>query len=279
MKVPGRLGTIAFLNADKTGRFFFLAEDVPETMSETAFAFVARYSAKGALEGIYELPLDQTVGVSRRAVNVSPDGDVYFLKTYKKGADVIGLGFRATPNAKVIALGKPHANPASANWNDTSWVGMAVGPLTRAKVLQTAFGFAGIRWTVAPNNYGPEEDKICSGFNGRIRRPMYMIGKENQPVQGVPYCWGCQGSLPQFASRIQKGALAGNVCTRNAPRNDVAGVDCSAFVSAAWGLATHFTTAAIPARCTKPGAMVWNRPKNSAMSCRNSVPRMRSATV
>jgi hypothetical protein len=41
--------------------------------------------------------------------------------------------------------------------------------------------------------------------------------------------------------------LAGNVCTRNAPRPDVTGVDCSAFVSAAWGLATHFTTAAIPA--------------------------------
>jgi hypothetical protein len=41
--------------------------------------------------------------------------------------------------------------------------------------------------------------------------------------------------------------LAGNICTNNAPRNDAVGVDCSAFVSAAWGLATHFTTAAIPA--------------------------------
>ena len=41
--------------------------------------------------------------------------------------------------------------------------------------------------------------------------------------------------------------LAGNVCTHNNPRSDATGVDCSAFVSAAWGLATHFTTAAIPA--------------------------------
>jgi len=41
--------------------------------------------------------------------------------------------------------------------------------------------------------------------------------------------------------------MAGNVCTRNAPRPDVAGVDCSAFVSAAWGLSVHYTTAAIPA--------------------------------
>ena len=43
------------------------------------------------------------------------------------------------------------------------------------------------------------------------------------------------------------GMLAGNVCTHNDPRPDVTGVDCSAFVSAAWGLANHFTTAAIPA--------------------------------
>ncbi len=40
--------------------------------------------------------------------------------------------------------------------------------------------------------------------------------------------------------------LAGNVCTHNNPRSDTTGVDCSAFVSAAWGLSTHFTTAAIP---------------------------------
>ncbi len=247
LKVPGRLGTIAFLNSDKTGRFFVLAEDVPESMSDSAFAFVARYSAKGALEGVYELPLDQTVGVSRRAVTVSPDGDVYFLKTYRKGADVIGLGFRPMANAKLIALGRPKSNVASVNWNDASWVGMAVGPLTRERILKTAVAFRDISWTAAPSNYGPEEDKICSGFNGRIRRPMYMIGKEAQQVQGVPYCWGCQGSLPQFMSRIQKGTLAGNVCTKENPRPDVAGVDCSSFVSATWGLSTHFTTAAIPA--------------------------------
>ena len=32
-------------------------------------------------------------------------------------------------------------------------------------------------------------------------------------------------------------------------------------------------------RSTKPGAMVWNRPKNSAMSSRNCEPRMPSATL
>jgi len=45
--------------------------------------------------------------------------------------------------------------------------------------------------------------------------------------------------------------LAGNICTHNAPRSDATGVDCSAFVSATWGLATHYTTSAIPAITTR----------------------------
>jgi len=65
-------------------------------------------------------------------------------------------------------------------------------------------------------------------------------------VRGIPYCWGCHGALGQIRAKIAGGVMAGNVCTRNAPRPDVIGVDCSAFVSATWGLATHFTTMAIP---------------------------------
>ena len=251
LRVAGRLGTVAFLNIDDAGRAYVLAENVPEDIQQAAFAVVARFSAKGALEGVYEMPIDQTTSVSRRAVAVSPEGDVYFLKTTRKGADIIGLGFRPMPNAKVIALAKPQTNAASLAWADTAGLGMAVGPLTRQRILQTAAGFEGLRWTVMPNNYGPDQDQSCSGFAGRIRRPAYMIGKAGQQVQGVPYCWGCQASLSQFATRIQKGALAGNVCTKDGVRTDVIGVDCSSFVSAAWGLSTHFSTAAIPAIATQ----------------------------
>jgi hypothetical protein len=126
----------------------------------------------------------------------------------------------------------------------------AVRPLTRQQVVQTAFGFEGLQWRLTPANYGPDPDSVCTGFN-RIRRPGYLSGKLNQEVRGVPYCWGCHGSLNQFRARIANGTLAGNVCTHNDPRTDVTGVDCSAFVSAAWGLANHFTTAAIPAITTE----------------------------
>jgi hypothetical protein len=64
---------------------------------------------------------------------------------------------------------------------------------------------------------------------------------------------------------LAQGALAGNVCTHDDPRTDVTGVDCSAFVSAAWGLSQHFTTAAIPS-ITDPISDVWNLKPGDALN-------------
>ena len=246
LRVRDKLGSIAFLEIDKNGRMFVLAENIPTSVADSASAFVVRYSSTGAIEGIYELPLSQTVVVSRRFVTVSPDGDVYFLRSQKNAVEVVGLGFRAMANAKIIGLSGNLPNYGVPGFANPVGASMAVGPLTRQRVIQTAYGFEGVRWRVAPSNYGPERDEVCAGFQGRIRRPMYLIGHLGQDVHSVPYCWGCQGSLAQFVAKIQRGALAGNVCTKNNVRTDVVGVDCSSFVSATWGLSTHFTTAVIP---------------------------------
>jgi hypothetical protein len=124
-------------------------------------------------------------------------------------------------------------------------------PLTRQQTIETAFAFEGIQWKLTPAAYGRDPDTACTGFNGRVRRPTYLHGKVGQEVRGIPYCWGCHGSLDQIRAKIERGVLAGNICTHNAPRSDATGVDCSAFVSATWGLATHYTTAAIPAIASK----------------------------
>ena len=240
IKVRDRLGAVEFLEIDHSGRMFLFAENIPVS-GGTAGAFVAQYSPAGVLQGIYELPLSN-VPLSRRFVTVSGDGDVYFLRTQSNGVDVLGLGFR-TVSGKVIdiRLGSPPSAPSAHG------PVAAVRPLTRQRVIETAFAFEGIQWTVNAGAYGSDPDTVCTGYGGRIRRPSYLYGKLGQQVRGIPYCWGCFGSFEQIRSKIERGVLAGNVCTRNAPRSDAAGVDCSAFVSAAWGLASHFTTQAIPA--------------------------------
>ncbi|MHC2321839.1 hypothetical protein ACVIHC_008885 [Bradyrhizobium diazoefficiens] len=245
LRVRNQLGTVEFLEIDNGDRFYVLAEDVPPS-GKNASTFVARYAANGRLEGIYELPLENTP-LTRRFVTVSGDGDVYFLRTKPDGIEVVGVGFRPLTNASIIDVRPSRTAAAPAPQSGVKFdASAAVRPSNRQQAIETAFAFEGIQWKLTQSNYGSDPDSQCSGFS-RIRRPWYLQGKVNQEVRGVPYCWGCHGSLANFRQRIDSGALAGNVCTRNAPRPDVAGVDCSAFVSAAWGLSVHYTTAAIPA--------------------------------
>ena len=268
VKVRDRLGALEVLEIDRQGRIFVLGENIPPAGSGKPSAFVARYSPAGALEGIYELPLSQSVALSRRYVTVSENGDVFFLRTKTASVDVLGVGFRPL-RAKIIDV-RPTSSSSGFEISGRPGKGpiVAVGPLTRQRVIETAFAFEGVRWRVSQSAYGRDPDTSCSGFN-RIRRPGYMHGKLGQEVRGFPYCWGCHGSFAQIRDKIARGMLAGNVCTRNAPRTDVIGVDCSAFVSATWGLATHFTTAAIPA-ITRRLDNAWDLQPGDALNKPNS---------
>jgi hypothetical protein len=250
LKVFDRIGAVEFLEIDNEGRMFVLAENIPTNSKRPSAAFVVRFSPKGEQESVYDIPLQESVTLSRRFIAISPDGDVYFLRTRKTEVDVIGVGARKVrANAILDNPSLPHFTNAETRLTANEPV-TAVRALTRQQVIQTAFAFRDLQWRVAPANYGSDPDTACTGFN-RIRRPGYLHNMINTEVRGVPYCWGCHGSLNTFRNNIARGMLAGNVCTHNDPRPDVTGVDCSAFVSATWGLSNHFTTSAIPAITTE----------------------------
>ena len=61
-----------------------------------------RFSPQGVQESIYDLPLQESVALSRRFIAISPDGDVYFLRSRKSGVDVIGVGSRNVRPTAVI---------------------------------------------------------------------------------------------------------------------------------------------------------------------------------
>jgi len=253
-RVRDRLGAIEVLEIDQQGRVFLLVENIPASTAKQPAAYVVRYSQVGALEGLYDVPLWESVALSRRSIAITPSGLVYFLKVLQSSAEVVALQFRprgGSPSAPAPTLPEPSRPPpgqqaAQAPPPSPGGPIAAVRSVARRQILQNALAFESIQWTLSPRAHGPDPDTSCSGFSRRIRRPVYLHGKKGQQVRGIPYCWGCSGSLSRLRARLERGELAGNVCTRNVPRRDVVGVDCSAFVSAAWGLSTHFTTRAIP---------------------------------
>jgi hypothetical protein len=254
LKVRDRLGTVEVLDIDLEGKIYVLTENIPA--GGRPATFVVRFGKSGALEGVYEMPLTAEVALSRRFVTVTPEGDVFFMRTRKDVVDVVAIGFRPMNKDQIVDLTIENPNPPPAGDVVIQPIA-AIRQITRPQIMQIAASFADVRWRVTPAAYGGDPNVGCTGFASRGRRPMYLVGKENQEVRGIPYCWGCMGNLMNIATRINRGEMAGNVCTRNDPRPGVAGVDCSAFVSAAWGLATHFSTVAIPA-ITNPISNPWD---------------------
>lgn len=246
VRVTDKLGLVEVLDVDSQGRVFVFTENVPAKADHSPAIFVARFSGKGRLDAVFDLPVTPEQLSTRRFVTISPEGKVLFLRSDASGVSIIELSSRR-PRKDVLEPTKQLAatGGGTATADDPGYV-TAVRAKSRAGVIQIGLAFEGLKWQVRPTNYGADPDKACVGFDGRVRRPSYLQGKVNQEVRGVPYCWGCFGSLVQFQRRIEAGALAGNWCTRENPRADTVGVDCSAFVSAAWGLQRQYTTADIP---------------------------------
>jgi cell wall-associated NlpC family hydrolase len=286
LQAEDRIGSVDVIEIDKRGRLYILAEVVPNKSGATAHMIVARFGANARYEGMFTLPIGPDTGLARRFVTVSPSGEVHFLSNRGGKPDVSPIVFApvgqvSPPPAardKSVASGTtakqptppappPQAAAAVVQPRDAT---TAFGSLTRRRVIATAYAFENILWPVTAASYGPDPELQCVGST-RGRRPTYLQGQLGRMVRGVPYCWGCSGSLVEFATRIQRGVLAGNLCTREEPLRELAGVDCSSFVSAAWGLSTHLTTAQIPAftAVIDPWAMqpgdVLNKPNSHVM--------------
>ncbi|WP_181699758.1 hypothetical protein [Chthonobacter albigriseus] len=238
-----RIGTVEVLDIDTTGRPYVLIETVPDNEATDAAMFVVRFSPSGETEAAYDVPLEPGATFSRRFVSVGPRGDVLFLRSDTARADVLRLASRPTAPGDVLAGVAPKRKPASVKQGKAPK--MAIRPTGRESVVERAVAFETARWTVNPAAYGKDPAPRCPNMN-RVQRPLYLKGKLNQDVKGIPYCWGCKTSVDAFYEGLEKGLTAGNVCTHSAVRTKVMGVDCSAFVSEVWGLARHVTTAAMP---------------------------------
>ncbi|HVK91240.1 MAG TPA: hypothetical protein VM468_07540 [Mycoplana sp.] len=233
------LGAVELLDIDTTGRAFALVELVGDP-GRTGL-LVVRFTPSGRPDRVYDLPIGPGTVFSRRFVAIAPRGDVLFLRSEEARAQVLKLGGRE-PGRKLAA--KQPARPTGDKAPGRT-PKVAIVPKTRNDIIERAISFETVDWLVTPGAYGQVPGPGCANLN-RLRRPLYLFGKLGKTVKGVPYCWGCKTPLEEFVSGVEKGRAAGNVCTKSEPSRNILGVDCSGFVSEAWGLKMHVPTIAIP---------------------------------
>jgi len=247
------LASVELLSVDDQGRYYVLAEELPSKGSEmTVHTAVVRYTKEGKLDGIADLPLQDTVFVPNRFVTVTPDGKVYFLQPGEEDVKVVEVPFEKRDS---LSLAPEQKEPMTRdlapapkedsfeetvrglNVSDHLPASRSLG-ITRRQIIANAESYLNVRWQLNSANYQQGADQgQCSPPASLWKRPVRLNGMEGREIRAVPYKWGGYQSLAQFQKYLSEGYLAGDVCTCRTNQygycitNNSTGVDCSGFVS------------------------------------------------
>ncbi len=250
-------------------RYVVTEEIVAVRPALTVRVLVQRFDKDGKLTGVAYVPLDDFDAVPRNFITVTAQGQVRILAPLRDRIVIREMEMSAPLRGRqspdhLKSLGRtlreirvdaniigganiPFRNIDVPNVK----LAVAVPPITRSKVLENARAYLTINWVMQPGNYShPTTENVCDPVRGKLwLRPRHftpdLIGTTIGPM---PYRWGGGDTPESFRLSIEWGALAGDLCTcRDAALNyclfpQSAGVDCSGFISRAWGIEKRGTS-------------------------------------
>ena len=285
----GLLADATEVGASAAGDRYVLWTELASTApSAVVRAFVGRYSANGRLTGIAEVPIADMDYVPEQYVIVASDGEVRVMVPTRTALQIRILPLRAiapvdpltrsnlvapdllkrlaSSKGKVVPVAtevrSPQDAPEPRNLSPPTKEereGRALAPISRSKVLEQARAFITQQWTLTKTNYSqPGVADICNKADKQYwSRPSWV--RENlidRSLTRIPYKWGGFDDPAEYVRRLGQGYLAGSVCTCRDPSHrdcvveKAAGVDCSGFVSRAWGLVKKYGTSNLPSIST-----------------------------
>jgi hypothetical protein len=245
----------------QNNRYVVTEEIVSSKPSLKVRVSVQRFDRSGKLTGRASVPIDQMDVVPRGFATVTDAGVLRILVPKQNGVVIQELPFQnlgprsSAPRRAAVARRQipidtnviaPDGAGNFAIPSEPRSARPATPPISRSKIMSTARGYLTVNWVMGERNFSRQgiENACVPAQWKHWKRPNHfkssMIG---QTVGPMPYWWGGDDTPQSFLRRIADGALAGSVCTcRDARYNQcvvsqAAGVDCSGFVSRAWGIA------------------------------------------
>lgn len=257
-----------YLGADAEGRRYVYWEEAT-ALGTAVTARVARFGPKGP-EASATIDLKGFAAVPALPVAIDDAGRVLLLQTNNTSialaeAPLASGSARSAPKphsigtvpSEVLDYGDVETPPPAAASARASTTPVAPLPAAESQaILDRSRTMLRVAWTMQPQNYShPAIENRCAKQEHKYwRRPArYAAGDVGKPQNGLPYKWGGFDDAAAFQSHVAapRNQLAGDVCTcREAVYNqcivgEAAGVDCSGFVSRAWGLSSHTGTSSL----------------------------------
>ena len=224
------------------------------------------------MTGIAHIPLDGMEVVPHDFITIDDRGVVRVLVPAASGVKVREVAFSTPPRrgggarkVDVKSLGRAirefavQTNVQGENGGQRTFrksglrfeVKVATPGISREQVVKNAKAYLTVDWVMARENFSNSTvENQCSPEKAKFwRRPYHftsaLVGKTIGPM---PYRWGGDDTPQSFKARAEVGALAGDICTCRSAALDYclvqgsAGVDCSGFVSRAWGIGKRGTS-------------------------------------
>jgi len=251
------LGSSNLLDFDQFGNIYILVTSITQSNGGglQVDSRISKYDNQGNLLSTINLP-DSTYTYPNKRLAVDENGDVYQLITEQSGTHLIRWSQNPTGssmdfnqlsvriNQELLTSGSNTALSCTAQPSST--LQDNVGPfsdvtalsITRDQIISNAEAYRSHTWTVGASNYAA---RTCT--NGCPVGPSHwVIGTQ---ITGVAYQWGGYDAVSDFDTKLSQGYLAGDVSGTSCVGNCATGVDCSGFVSRAWGT-SRYTTDTLP---------------------------------
>jgi hypothetical protein len=263
----GRVLTATFIGLDGDENAYAYWE---EGSGREVAAWVGRFDPRDDLTTSVRLDLTGFVDMPALPVALRPSGQLLVMKPGAKFVQLVELTFpegRAGPAettpvgtapSRVLEVGESFESIDDSRFEleELPRAPTRYDPQFGADALARARAYLDAAWTLSAANY--EQVGIpnsCVPAQGKYwARPGRLTQSlVSKTVTAIPYKWGGFDTVDRFKANLNEAspALAGDVCTcRQAAYNNclvpkAAGVDCSGFVSRAWGLASHVSTSGL----------------------------------
>jgi hypothetical protein len=272
----GQLTDAYLIGTDSQGNRYAVAEELlSSSPAMKVRAKVEKFDTAGRITGIASVPLSSMDVVPRDFATVTDAGEIMILVPTQTGVEIrtlplqpteptnlrnasrvtrlgvgrsLGIGRTINVESKVIPVdgaGTFDVAPASRSTEPTA-------PISRAGILSIARSYLTVNWQFNRQNWAHSDvENLCNKAQHKfwLRPRRFAESMVGTVVGPMPYAWGGDDTPATYRDRLSQHALAGDICTcRDSAFNDcvffplAAGVDCSGFVSRAWGIKKHGTS-------------------------------------
>lgn len=217
-------------------------------------------NADGTERGSYILPTNEYIYLPGTYVQVLENGNIYILVPMEQKTEVRKIALKESMESAYLDISEEASEVEKEYAADSRYrkrIGTACTrkiALTREEVYKRAVAMAEYEWTLKKTHTltsKSEKGVVLPREIAAIKEDNADKSSWSVQVTGIPYCWGGFYALDvgfggkTFPSVIDKKYVAGNVNPEGYHKYMTAGLDCSGYVSAAFGFASKESTGSL----------------------------------